>query len=224
MANPCSVVMLGASGAVGGEVVNALAALPELTALTLLNRRMLNLTGDHISQHTVNVQDPETYHAFLPGHTAAICTLGIGEPSKTHPDTFVAIDKTAVLAFASACKAAGVRHFSILSAVGANSQSRVFYLRIKGELEAGLIALNFERLSIFQPSMILTPTNRYGFSQALMLAVWPKLSALLVGGLRKYRGVKVATLGTAMAKNLHTQGQGVEYVLWDAFQTLAVQV
>jgi len=63
----------------------------------------------------------------------------------------------------------------LLSSVGISPKSKSFFLRTKGELVEALKALNFERLSIFMPSMILTPTNRYGFSQALTLAVWPKL-------------------------------------------------
>ena len=73
---------------------------------------------------------------------------------------FVHIDKDVVIAFATICKQNSVRHFELLGAVGTDSKSRSFYLRIKGELEEALVALNFERLSLFQPSMILTPTNR----------------------------------------------------------------
>lgn len=121
---------------------------------------------------------------------------------------FVHIDKDVVIAFATICKQNGVRHFELLCAVGADSKSRSFYLRIKGELEDALVALNFERLSLFQPSMILTPTNRYGIQQALTLTFWPMLSPLLFGPLRKFRGVRVETLGAAMAKQLTTVCSG----------------
>ncbi|MGP1682537.1 MAG: hypothetical protein ACTS8S_09455 [Giesbergeria sp.] len=57
--------------------------------------------------------------------------------------------------------------------------------------------------------MILTPTNRFGFSQALTLTFWPMLMPALVGSWRKYRGIRVETLGSAMAANLVTSGQGL---------------
>ena len=95
----------------------------------------------------------------------------------------------------------------LLGAVGADSKSRAFYRRVKGELEEALVALNFERLSLFQPSMILTPTNRYGIQQALALAFWPGLSRLLIGPTRKYRGIRIEALGAAMANNLATAGR-----------------
>ena len=126
-----------------------------------------------------------------------------------------------MIAFAKICKQSGVRHVELLGAVGADSKSRAFYRRVKGELEEALVALNFERLSLFQPSMILTPTNRYGIQQALTLAFWPGLSRLLIGPTRKYRGIRIEALGAAMANNLATAGQGVETLHWHQFTALA---
>ena len=126
-----------------------------------------------------------------------------------------------MIAFAKICKQSGVRHVELLGAVGADSKSRAFYLRVKGELEEALVALNFERLSLFQPSMLLTPTNRYGIQQALTLAFWPGLSRVLIGPTRKYRGIRIEALGAAMANNLATAGQGVETLHWDQFTALA---
>lgn len=219
---PFSVVMLGATGAVGSQVAATLSGFPQLERLTLLGRRPLStVTGAHVHQHTIDVFDPLSYQPFLSGHTTAVCTLGVGQPSKMSTEEFVKIDKTAVLDFAASCKAAGVRHFELLGSVGANANSRSFYLRTKGELEEALAALAFERLSLFRPSMILTPTNRYGFTQAVTLTVWPLLRPLFIGALRKYRGVTVESLGRAMALNILHDGRGIEVLEWDAIRNLA---
>ncbi len=217
-----SVVMLGATGAVGSQVARTLANMPEVETLTLLGRRPLEgIPGDHIIQRVIDVFDPTSYEAFLPGHTVAICTLGVGEPSKISRDEFVRIDKLSVLAFASSCRDVGVRHFELLGSVGAHSHSRPFYLRTKGELEEGLKDLDFGRLSLVRPSLIITPDNRYGLLQALTLIVWPRLQPGLVGRLRKYRGIAVGRLGQAMAVNLREPGTGVEVLHWDAIERLA---
>jgi uncharacterized protein YbjT (DUF2867 family) len=217
-----SVVMLGASGAVGSEVVNTLLATPQLKTLSLLNRRALTLARDtRLSQHVVNVMEPTSYEHLLAGHQVAICTLGVGQPSKMSKAEFIRIDKDAVIDFARACRQAGVEHFELLSAVGANAGSSSLYLRTKGELEQSLKNLGFARLSLFQPSMILTPTNRYGLSQALILAWWPRLDPLLRGAWRKYRGIRVATLGAAMARNVLKQERGLEVLQWEDFVALA---
>ena len=220
-ADTLSVVVLGASGAVGSEAVKALLAMPAVAKVTLLNRRALSLPeSPRMSQHIVDPLDPASYRHLLAGHTAAICTLGVGQPSKVSKDELVRIDKTAALEFARACKDAGVQRFELLSAVGADPKSSNHYLRTKGELRDALQALDFARLSSFQPSMILTPTNRYDRLQGMLLAVWPRLSPVLGGGLSKYRGIKVETLGAAMALNLVRTGRGFEVLHWSEMTTL----
>ena len=111
-------------------------------------------------------------------------------------------------------------HFEILSSVGAHANSSTYYLRTKGELNEGLAALGFDRLSLFLPSMILTPNNRYGFGQAVALTLWPILNPLFVGKARKYRGIPVSELGQAMALNVFTQGQGVQALHWSEFKSI----
>jgi uncharacterized protein YbjT (DUF2867 family) len=225
MANPAetlTVVMLGATGAVGGDVVAALQTMPQLQRLSLLNRRALpKLEGPHTQQHVVDVFQPSSYSQHLAGHQVAICTFGVGEPTKVSHEELVRVDKDAVIAFATACSNAGIKHFELLCSVAADPKSRNFYLRTKGQLRDALVALGFERLSIFQPSMILTPTNRYGLSQALTLKIWPLLNPLLRGSAAKYRGINIETLGGAMAANLLAKTNGVEILHWPEFVTLA---
>jgi uncharacterized protein YbjT (DUF2867 family) len=215
------VVMLGASGAVGGHALTQALTLPGVAQITSLGRRVLPVANPKLRQDVVDVLDSKTYAAHLTGHDAAICTFGVGEPSKVSREEFLRVDKTAVLDFATACKAAGVRHFSLLSSVGVTSRSRSYFLRSKGELEDGLRWLEFERLSLFHPSMILTPTNRYGLSQGIILKLWPWLTPVLRGSLRKYRGVKVGSLGAAMAHNVVRSGEGEEVLVWDGIMGLA---
>lgn len=216
--NPLSIVMLGASGAVGTATLNALLQFKNIKKLTILGRTPIpNINVDFVQQHKINISDPCSYMDYLQGHTTAICTLGVGEPSKISKQEFIKIDKIAVLDFASKCKKAGVTHFELLASVGINSSSNSFYLRTKGELVKELKALHFERLSIFQPSMILTPKNRYGISQAITLKAWPLLKPLLIGKLRKYRGIPVKVLGQSMAKNSLKDGEKYEVLQWDDF-------
>ncbi len=215
---PLSVVMLGASGAVGTEALQTLMQSTHLKQLTLLGRTPIpNINTDFVQQHKINIFDSSSYSEYLKGHTTAICTLGVGQPSKVSAEEFVKTDKTAVLDFAKACKEARITHFELLASVGIDPKSSSLYLKTKGELVESLKALNFERLSIFEPSMILTPTNRYGFGQGVMLKVWPLLKPLLVGGLRKYRGIPVEVLGKAMALNIFENRAGFEVLQWDAF-------
>jgi uncharacterized protein YbjT (DUF2867 family) len=216
-----TIVMLGASGAVGSETLNTLLTLPNVERLTLLGRTPISgIAATHVQQHKIDVTNSASYADLLAGHEIAICTLGVGQPSKVSKEEFLKIDKTAVLDFAKACKKAGVAHFQLLASVGIDSKSSFFVLKTKGELVDELIALNFEQLSIFQPSMILTPTNRYSFNSALALFIFPLLKPLLMGSWRKYRGIPVEVLGKAIALNSLSKKKGVERLEWDDFTSI----
>ena len=69
----------------------------------------------------------------------AICTLGVGQPSKMSKEEFLKIDKQAVLDFAVSCKNNGIKHFQLLASVSINANSSSFYLRSKGELVEWLL-------------------------------------------------------------------------------------
>ncbi len=214
-----SVIFLGATGAVGSEALRELLTIPSAQKITLLGRReVAGMPAGRVQQHRIDIFEPSSYADLASGHEAAICTLGVGQPSKMSREEFLKIDKQAVIDFARACRQAGVAHFELLSSVGVDASSSSFFLRSKGELVEELKALRFPRLSIFRPSMILTPTNRYGLMQGITLKVWPLLKPLLIGGLKKYRGVKVADLGGSMARNLFTSGTGYEELEWEDFQ------
>jgi uncharacterized protein YbjT (DUF2867 family) len=215
------VVILGASGAVGSCAVAALQGMEDVSQITALVRRPLAVSSDSkLQQRIVDVSNPASYTQYLQGHNAAICTFGVGQPSKVSREEFKAVDFDAVLAFAKSCKEQGIQHFELLGSVAADPMSRSFYLRSKGTLRQAIAGLRFARFSCFQPSMLLTQGNRYGFSQRLLLAAWPAFSHILVGGLQKYRGIRVEDLGAAMAHNLRTEGQGNELLHWQQFQNL----
>ena len=217
-----SVVMLGATGAVGTQTLNHLLKSKNINSLILLGRRPIDsITADFVQQHEINIFDPSTYEDFVKNTSVAICTLGVGEPSKMSKEDFLKIDKQAVIDFAVVCKKNGVTHFELLSSVGIDATSSNFFLKTKGELVAALENLQFERLSIFQPSMILTPTNRYGFSQAVVLKVWPNLNFIFQRSWRKYRGISVEKLGVAIATNIFKKGTGLELLNYDHFITLS---
>jgi uncharacterized protein YbjT (DUF2867 family) len=145
-----SIIILGATGAVGGEALKSLIATNQFEKITLLGRRNVEgISNKKITQHKMDIFNVNSYENVLLNHSIAICTLGVGEPSKVSKEDFIKIDKKAVIDFAKACKKAGVRHFELLSSVSIDVKSSSFYLRIKAELVEALKEFNFERLSIF---------------------------------------------------------------------------
>ena len=219
-------VLLGATGAVGSNVLAEALRSPAFEIVTTLGRRPADVASGgspagKLTQHVVNLAEPGSYRALIAGHTAAICTLGVGQPTKSTREDVWKVEIDYVLGFAEACRDAGVRHFSLMTSVGSDARSRSFYLRLKGTQEDRVAALGFDRTSLFRPSMLITPQNRYGAVQAVFLAVWPKIDWLFGGPLRRFRGIRVEDLGRAIAMNAAGDApHGVEILEWDAVKRI----
>ena len=138
-----TILLAGATGLVGSRV---LALLPEAIPV---GRRATGRAGEIVADFAAL--------PALPPARVAISALGTTIRAAGSQAAFRAVDYDAVLAFARAAKAAGVTHFIVITAVGADAGSSVFYSRVKGEVERDLAALGFARLDIVQPGLIIGP-------------------------------------------------------------------
>ena len=109
-----SVVILGATGAVGTEVMRTLAGMPEIRKVTVLTRRPFTaVQSEKFDEHIVDPLDPESYTHLLSDHDIAICTLGVGGVSSVSKEEFLRVDRDAVIAFGQAVKEAGYSALSV---------------------------------------------------------------------------------------------------------------
>ncbi len=146
-------LVAGASGLVGGFLLDALLEDSGYREVHSLGRRPLDKQHPKLVQHTVDFA--RLGDEALPPAQDAFCCLGTTLKKAGSQEAFRAVDHDAVLAFASASKKAGVQRFLVVTALGSNARSRVFYNRVKGEAEEALKALGFESLVILQPSLLL---------------------------------------------------------------------
>ena len=217
-------VVLGGTGAVGSSLVRELLLSPRCESVLLLVRKQTDLFSTHsgngkIQQRIVEMEnlERETTQAAI-GYEVAFSTLGVGQPRKIHKEEFWKVDVEYNRAFAKGCLKAGIRHASLLSAVGSNENSPTYYIRVKGSAEKALTDLGFPRLSLFRPSLLVTKSLRYGFQDLVTQAVFPKISWMLPS---KYHEISVENLGRAMRLNAETPGQeGVEILHFKEFRRL----
>ena len=178
-------LLAGATGLVGSR---ALALLPDAVPV---GRRATGRAGEIVADFAALPP--------LPPAEGAICALGTTIRVAGSQTAFRAVDHDAVLAFARAAQAAGVSRFIVVTAVGADPGSSVFYSRVKGEVERELTSLGFARLDIVQPGLIIGPRPERRPVEAFFQAAMPLLNPLLVGGLARYGGVGADTVAGAIA-------------------------
>ncbi|MGC4084045.1 MAG: hypothetical protein QM736_18535 [Vicinamibacterales bacterium] len=157
-----SVIVLGATGNVGGRIVQLLASTPSCTRIVAVTRRRTGaFTDPKISEVVVDMnrlEEEVAPHAV--GVDIALAAFGVGKGSANMPDDEVrAIEIAYPTAFCRAAKAGGARVGGVMTAVGADPQSRMKYVRIIGEKERAVEAVGFDFLGVYRPSVILGNSN-----------------------------------------------------------------
>lgn len=143
----------GASGLIGSKLLPRLLADPAFSKVVSLGRRPVEVQSPQLEQHRVDFGALDV--TGLPAPDVAFCALGTTIGKAGSQAAFRAVDHDAVIAFARAAHTAGASTFIIVTALGADPQSRVFYNRVKGETENDLRKLGFASLAIAQPSLLL---------------------------------------------------------------------
>ena len=170
-----TVVLAGATGLVGKEILRGLLADSSVTAVHSLGRRALEVQHPKLMSHVVDFTALPSFEAIDETYLTLGSTIKVAG-SKT---AFRAVDFDANLAVARATRAAGSRRLGLVSAMGANAKSSVFYNRVKGELEQSLATLDFEALVIARPSLLMGDRNVLGQPGRVGETIGKYVSALM---------------------------------------------
>jgi len=207
-------LLAGATGLIG----RALAAQwsgPQ--PLHLLVRREMPATGPAQRVHVVDFAGLPP----LPRAEWAFCCLGTTIKVAGSEAAFRAVDHDAVLAFARAAVAAGVTHFALVSALGADARSRNFYSRTKGEVETALRSVGFRHLVIARPSLLSGDRAALGQPARLGEVVALALTRPLAGLIPKaWRPIDAGVLARALVRGLGQAAPGVTVLDSAALQDL----
>jgi len=213
-------LLAGASGLTGGCALDALLDAPEITRVIAVSRRPLGREHPRLANRIVQFERLETQLRGATCHMA-LCCLGTTLRKAGSQERFRAVDVGCVLAFARAAKAAGARRFVVISSVGADPDSRNFYLRTKGDMEQELEAVGFESLDILQPSMLLSRRGEMRPLELLACALMPLVNPLLRGNYLPYRGISARTVGAAMLGATRSGRRGVQRYTYEGIMALS---
>lgn len=152
-----SCFILGASGETGKVLLQELLERNIFSKITLIGRRRLTFEGEayeNLAQEVVDFEKLDDYAAAFEGHDVGYCCLGTTR-AKAGADGFIRVDHDYVLKSAELAKAGGCSQFHLESSRGADKKSNFLYLKVKGQVEAEIEALGFDRLAIYRPGVLL---------------------------------------------------------------------
>jgi uncharacterized protein YbjT (DUF2867 family) len=213
------IIIAGATGLVGREILRGLLADPTVLAVHSLGRRPLALQHPKLTAQVVDF----TALPPLPPSDEVYLALGTTIKVAGSQAAFRAIDHDANLAVATSALAAGAGRAGLVSAMGADATSRVFYSRVKGELEIALQQMSFERLVIARPSLLVGDREALGqpirHGEKWGFAIVNALDFLVPAN---YRPIDAATVAKALLAAV-PRGEGQEVLLSAAIRQEALR-
>ncbi|MCK9413777.1 MAG: oxidoreductase [Prolixibacteraceae bacterium] len=149
-------LVTGASGLIGSSLVKMLLQETEYDTVHILVRKELNLAHPNLYQHVVDFDHFEAQNFEFKVDDAFV-TLGTTIAKAGSKSAFYKVDHDYVISFARKALSIGATGIFVVSSMGANPSSSIFYNKVKGEMEVDIKALGFARLGIFRPSLLLGP-------------------------------------------------------------------
>ena len=149
------------------------------------------------------------------------CCLGTTIKIAKTKAAFYKVDFTYVYESAKLAAANGVNNFLLVSAIGANSKSLVYYSRVKGEIEDAVKKMPFQSVQIFQPSLLLGPRKTKRLGEQFGETALNLVSGLLIGSLKKYKGIQASDVALAMIARAKLDFKESFTILSDEIQVIA---
>jgi len=191
-----SAIVVGATGLTGTSLIEQLCENDDYVSVIVIARRKLQYKHPKLEVKirnfdTLEEKDIEFAHELY-------CCLGTTIKKAGSREAFEKVDFEYPLAIASLAKKRGIPHMLVITAMGANEQSSIYYNRVKGKLEQALIELGLQRLSIIRPSLLVGQREEFRFGEKVGEMVLKLTKPLLIGPLKRVRSIDVSQVAKAM--------------------------
>ncbi len=196
-------LVVGATGLIGGHLLNYLLENETYSEVKALVRRPLEREHPRLTQVVVNFDDLQAHETDMQVNDV-FCCLGTTIKKAGSQKAFRKVDYDYPLDVARLAARQGAQQYLIVTALGADKNSLIFYNRVKGEVERDLIKIPFKSIHIMQPSLLLGQRAESRLGEQLGEVVLGAASVLLRGPLKKYRAIEGRVVAFAM-QHLATQ-------------------
>ncbi|MBU3157579.1 NAD-dependent epimerase/dehydratase family protein [Clostridium estertheticum] len=211
-------LVVGATGLVGGNLVNMLLEAPEYEKIIVWVRKSTGINNKKLEEKIINFELLDTYkledtvnHIF--------CCLGTTIKKAKSKEAFKKVDLEYIVSLAMKAKENDVSQFLVISAMGSDVKSAVFYNKVKGQMENELSNLVLRGLKIFRPSLLLGDRTEFRFGEKAAEVVSKCIPFIFNGALKKYKPVYGNTVAKAMYKVAIEEKSGIE-----AFNSEVIQI
>lgn len=179
-------IILGATGLTGGLLLDQLIVDSTYDKIKLFSRSSVASTSEKVEEYLADTLELELYQEQFTGDEVFCCigTTALKTPNKKK---YKAIDYGIPVSAANLAKRNGIATFIVLSSMGADSKSSVFYSKTKGEMECDVLLQNVPHTFILRPSLIGGHRNEYRLGEKIAKVAMRLLNPILIGDFKKFR-------------------------------------
>lgn len=203
------VLVVGATGLVGSQVVQALVEDPLVESVHCLVRSHQRHECQKVTYHWVDFMNLDAHEALFDGITNVICCIGTTMKKAKSREQFQLVDHYIPKEVARVAKLKGIGSFALVSSIGANASSRSFYLRVKGAIEDHLMAMTFDSLVVYRPSLLIGDRKEFRMGEVAMAIVFRLFSWVVPP---RYAPTCSFQLAQQMVRNVHHPVGGVRII------------
>ena len=193
---PYQVILVGASGLIGSNLLSLLIESDEISQILLLVRKPLKVSDHKVQELIVNFDELEKFRSEIMGDIIYSC-LGTTKAANPDTDQYRKIDLEYPLKLAEIGVKNGISQFHLVSSLCANHTASNSYLKLKGELEKELKQASILSLHIYQPTLLTGNRRESRTLEKLATSAFKLIDQLLIGPLIKYRSIKAETVAQA---------------------------
>lgn len=215
-------LLVGASGLVGGHCLQNLLDDKVYDKVITLVRRDLGVKHARLEQHVIDFDRLSEYSELLKANDV-FCCLGTTIKKAGSETAFRKVDFDLPHELAKIASARGAKQFLLVSSLGADANSRIFYNRVKGEVEKAVSNVHFDGVQIFRPSLLLGERAESRLGERIAEKTSRVFSFLFVGKLAKYRPIHARMVATAMVKVAKESPHGVNIFESDRIRAMSSQ-
>ncbi|MBM3186231.1 MAG: NAD(P)H-binding protein [Bacteroidetes bacterium] len=206
---PKSILIIGASGLIGNEVLKLALENKEIGHVTILVRKSLNVNHPKLNEVISDFKNLNDLESKITGD-ALICCLGTTRKKTPNLEEYKAIDFGLTINIAQLGQKQNFQQVHLISAIGADSNSKIFYNKLKGETEQAIIKINFPQTIIYRPSLLIGKRNEFRLGELIAKKLAPIFDIFLFGSLKKYHSISAKTIAKAVLNRILSEGEKIQ--------------
>lgn len=187
-------IILGATGLTGRALLDLLISDPDFELIKLFSRRSIGVSHPKIKEFLVDLFELESESASFTGDVV-FCCIGTTKSKTPNRKVYRQIDYGIPVAAAKLCRKAGIPNFIVISAIGANAQSRLFYNRTKGEMERDVLKEQIPNTFILQPGLLVGKRDEKRPGEAFASGFFGLINPILP---LRYRSISAESVAQTM--------------------------